>query len=160
MSKINWTMLEESALRTRLNNKLTALGPKMQGYLNTVVFDQYRRAQIERWKTGGTGATDTVTSEGDKWKALKPGYLKYKRKAFASMDYSGNQILVATGRLLRSVIGPTDQKKVVTPKSLYITTTVPYAKDVSDVRPFSKFGKETRKKISDGIKHFVVQNAI
>ena len=160
MSKVNWTMVSENAIRNRLNNKLVNLGPALQGYLNTVVYDQYRRAQIERWKTGGSGASDTVTSEGDKWPALNKNYLKYKRKAFASMDYSGNQILVATGRLLKSVIGPSEQKKIVTPKSLYITTSVPYAKDVNDVRPFNTFGKDTRKQISDGIKKFVRENAI
>lgn len=108
-----------------------------QAYFARIAYPMYQRAQIERWQTENM-------SQGDRWKPLKPGYAKYKLRKYAGMDYGGSKILIATGKLLKSVVGP-GQGHVAVFKNQFmeIGTLVDYAPDVAEERPFMKFGRET-----------------
>lgn len=106
-------------------------------FIQNVIYPMYQKAQIERWNTENV-------SEGQQWKALNPGYAKSKLRRFAAYPYSGTKVLVATGTLLKSVVGSETRyhRKIVTNTGLLVSTTVEYARDVSDVRPFMKFDKK------------------
>jgi len=122
----------------------------MTSYLNRVVYQQYKNAQRQRWITEGS-------SEGPKWKALNKGYAKSKLTRFASYPGGGRHILIATGELQKSVIGPGGgHRKIVTDHSIEINWTTDYADKVNDVRPFSAFGNKTNQEIYDGIAKFLI----
>jgi hypothetical protein len=70
-------------------------------------------------------------------------------------------MLIATGRLMKSVIGPgEDHKKIVTDKSFEVAWSTPYAVYVSDVRPFNSFGEKTMTEIYDGISKFLIEGLL
>lgn len=143
--------IKVDAINNRLDKIISNVNT-VRGYINRVVYEQYQRAQIERWKSAGSGARDVTTSEGDRWPRLNPGYLKYKRARFAGAPYGGNQMLVATGRLLREAVVA---KKRTLRYGIEVYVTTPYAKDVAAVRPFMTFSKKTRGKILDGIRKYI-----
>lgn len=124
----------------------------VRGYINRVVYAQYQKAQIERWKSAGDGSRDVTTSEGDKWNRLNPDYLKYKRKKHAADDYGGNQILVATGRLLRETVLA---RKRTLQYGLEVYITTPYAKYVAEKRSFMTFSAKTKRSILDGMRRYI-----
>ena len=124
----------------------------VRGYINRVVYAQYQKAQIERFKSGGDGSKSVVTSEGDKWDALDKKYLKRKRVKHAKDDYSGNQMLVATGRLLRETVLA---RKRTLKYGLEVYVITPYAKYVNESRPFMTFSSRTRRSILDGMRRYM-----
>lgn len=123
----------------------------LRGYLNRVVYRQYQEAQIKRWNTENA-------SEGTPWKKLNPEYASYKRKKYASYPYAGSRLLVATGTLLKSVVGqdPRYHRKIVTNYGITIMTTLEYAPQVAAIRPFMKWSKQTKREIMGGIRRFIL----
>ena len=122
-----------------------------RAYLNRVVYAQYRDAQIERWNSENQ-------SEGERWKELNPLYFVQKRRRYAAYPYSGFKTLVATGTLLKAVVGSEGRyhRKIVDDFSLEIRVTLPYAPFVNRVRPFMIFGRRTRKVITDGMRKYML----
>lgn len=126
----------------------------LESYLNRVVVEQYRIVQRKRWITENA-------SEGTQWDRLNPTYARYKLSAFKAYEGAGTKILIATGKLFKSVIGPgAGFKKVTTPRSLTISTTVDYAGHVDEVRPFTRYSSETIRKIHKGIVDYIVKNKV
>lgn len=106
-------------------------------YLKRVVLEDYRAAQIERWDTENA-------SQGQKWKDLEPGYAAYKLKKYSTYPYGGKKMLVGTGDLLKSVVGPGDGfNNLVSGKTFIVKTSVDYAPEVAITRPFMTFSKRT-----------------
>jgi hypothetical protein len=104
----------------------------------------YQKAQVARWKSGGDGSRGVNTSEKDSWPALDPKYRARKAIRYASFDYGGRQMLVATGDLLKSVVVPHRRQGH---NWIEFYTTVPYAKFVNRRRPFMTFSDGTRRSI-------------
>lgn len=144
--------IKVDTINSQLEGMLTRV-KGMQAYLNRVVFKQYQVAQLERWKSAGTGQNAVHTSEGDFWDALQPAYYKRKRKLYSEYAYAGNQFLVASGKLLQKVINP---DKIVTPKSITMRVPISYAPYVAEKRPFMTFGEKTTGIIMDGIRDFML----
>jgi len=139
-----------------INEKLDGITQRVNGiraYFARVVYAQYQKAQIEQWKSAGTGQGAVTTSEGNYWEALSPAYYKRKTKKYADYDYGGKQFLVATGALLKKVIQP---DKITTNYSLTLRVPTTYAKFVAEKRPFMSFGDRTRQTIEDGIAKFLL----
>lgn len=129
-------------------------GKKLQSFLNREVVEIYRNLQRRRWITENR-------SEGERWTELNPIYKKWKLVRFATYDGSGRKMLIATGRLYKSVIGPGKGfRKVATPKKLVITTSVPYAKDVNDVRDFTEYSPKSWNTINKAISKFLFKGTI
>lgn len=126
----------------------------IESYLNRVVVDQYRIVQRKRWMTENA-------SEGQRWESLNPDYARAKLTRFKSYEGAGTKMLIATGKLYKSVIGPgTGFRKITTPRSLTISTTNEYAEHVDEVRTFTLFSRETWNKITQGIYDYIVKNKI
>lgn len=124
---------------------------RMQAYLNRVVYKQYQNAQRQRWITEG------ASELGSKWKDLDPKYKERKKKIFATYDGRGTKMLIATGRLYKSVIGPgADHAKVVTDKRLEVLWTTPYSVYVDEERDFTTFSDKTMEEIYDGLAQFTM----
>lgn len=159
-------------------------GKSMRGYLNRVTYAKYQKFQMERWKTENA-------SEGTKWKKLSPIYKAYKLKRYGggprykwiggqgtgrpwkragrwpNYPGSGTKTLIATGRLVSSVIGPVmgatsfpmkssakDHRKIVTNTSLEVYTVVEYAEKVAKDREFMKFSRRhNREMIDDAMRY-------
>lgn len=145
-----------------ISDKLNAMldnvrGTGLQSYLATTVFKQYQQFQLARWQSAGSGDSSVTTSEGDRWEALNKKYLKRKRKKYATFDYGGNQMLVAKGDLLKSVIGPGNGQQILTTQTgMTITTTLYYAKFVSKLRYFESLGESSMGEIRQGIMDYVM----
>lgn len=103
-------------------------------FLNGVIYPMYQKAQINRWKSENA-------SEGANWLPLNPTYAAKKLEKFAEFKGQGTKMLVATNTLLDSVVGRRNEfhRKKVTRSTLMVGTAVPYAKHVSEERPFMDF---------------------
>lgn len=110
-------------------------------FLNRNVLGWYRNVQRTRWMTENN-------SEGTQWTALNPAYKKRKLTQFRGYPGNGNTMLMATGALFKSVIGPGPGfRKVVTDRQLIIGTSIPYASYVDEVRTFTTYGEESRREL-------------
>lgn len=148
------------------------------GFLNRVIYRMYQNAQIERWMTENS-------SQGGKWKPLNPRYAAYKKRAygggtkfryypslglsrpigvFPTYPGKGTKMMIATGRLAGSVIGPNpeykegvgEHRKYVTENTLTIETVVPYGKDAAEQRPFMQFSDRTLEAMRAAYKQWVL----
>ena len=133
---------------------ITQRSKSIEGFLNRNVYPEYQNQQRERWETENT-------SQGTQWRPLEDKYKKYKAKKFMSYEGRGTKLMIATGRLQRSVIGPDgDHRKLVTPKTLEIATTVEYAKYAAEKRPIMKFSKQNVQKMLDMIVDYIDKNKL
>lgn len=119
---------------------------KLQGYVNRVIYEQYKEAQRDRWETEGA-------SEGRPWPQLSQKYARQKLKRYATYPGSGRKLLIATGKLVDAVSGKdsTFHRKLVTNDKMIISVTVPYGSFVNERRPFMRMGEATIKKMRDGL---------
>lgn len=145
-------MIKFVAKETGITDRLNAMRKRanaMQGFLNRNVFRMYQNFQRERWMTENR-------SEGVAWERLNPSYAARKRRQFADYPGKGTKMLVATGTLLESVIGPGKGfRKIVSPKRLYIFTVLDYSRYVNDVRPFTGFSDRSMNKVLKSVKRFI-----
>jgi len=138
------------------------------------VFPIYVNAQIERWNTEGA-------SEKLGWKPLNRRYAEYKVRKFGggpkfrffpsmggrniigtyspSYPGGGTKMMIATNRLIDSVIGKTNKyhKRIISNKGMTISTTVPYAKHADENRTFSKWSPETTKRMLAPIMKYIAR---
>lgn len=131
---------------------VTMRAGSLQSFLNKNVVKQYQNIQRKRWMTENN-------SETGQWQPLTVEYAKAKKRRFASYAGKGEKLLIATGKLQKSVIGPGDGfRKIATPRSLIISTSVEYAPYVDEARSFSSYGRESVAEINRMIKDFVFKN--
>lgn len=124
----------------------------MQSFLNRNVVEAYRNIQRKRWMTENE-------SEGKRWEKLNPKYAEYKKKKWAGAPGGGRKMLVASGDLVQSVIGPgAGFKKIATPRQLVISSGVKYAKYVDESRTFTEFSQKSLNDIRKMIAEFLFFN--
>lgn len=144
-------------VRAGITNYLKALRQRekaLQGFLNRNVLEMYRNLQRRRWMTENA-------SEGKAWMPLNPGYAARKKKVYAGYPGKGTKKLIATNTLFLSVIGPGKGfRKVTTPRSLWIATTIEYAQHVDDARSFTQWSKRSQKEITGAVADFVFKNKL
>ena len=140
----------ENTVTKRLD-EIVSRSSGMQGYFMRNVYRQYQKAQQERWKSENK-------TEGNRWSPLEPTYKRRKLTRFKDYPGHGTKMLVATGKLFQSVIGPGEFHVVqATDSYLFVSTTLDYAKWVAEERPFMKFGQKTLGTIRRGISDFIVR---
>lgn len=126
----------------------------IDGYLNRTVYPEYQNRQRMRWQTENT-------SEGTQWKSLKPEYAERKKSIFASYEGSGTKMMIATGRLFKSVIGPgKDHRKIVSNGRLTVSWTTPYAIYTEDVRPVNEWDPKQDKEMYDAAAVYLIKGEI
>jgi len=105
-----------------------------RAFFSRVIYPEYKKAQVERWQTENT-------SQGEHWVPLNPTYSKYKKTRFAAYPYGGTRMLVATGKLLKSITGEEtrDHVAIFTDSSMTVGTSLDYAAYVADTRPIVEF---------------------
>ncbi len=138
---------------SRKMNQMLMRGNLTSGWLNRVAYPKIIEAQRMRW------ASENAT-EGGSWRALNAGYAIQKLKRFASFPGGGRKMLIATGRLVDSVTGDNKQDhfKLVTQNRLETGTRVDYAKYVAEDRPFTAFGQNTIKDLTDSLNAYIRGN--
>ena len=120
-----------------------------RSFLQSYVYPKYQNLQRERWMTEGE-------SQNDKWPALNAKYAEWKRRRFAAYDGSGEKMLIATGKLVKSVIGPgPGHYKLIDDKSLTVGTRVDYAKYVAQKRSMFKFKPEDIAEIKRAVGEYI-----
>ena len=139
-------------LRNDITRNLISKIEKMDnidGFLNRVVYPEYQRLQILRFETSNT-------SEGNRWNRLKPSYATRKRRMYADQPYGGRVIGIATGTLLKSVVGPgSGHRKIVRNGTLTVSTSVAYAGYFDEIRSITFFNRTTTKGIRDNIVRYL-----
>lgn len=120
------------------------------GWANRELMPMYSDMQLKRWRSENADS-------GHKWNPLSETYAKRKRTKFANSPGRGRKILLASGRLLAGVIppetrsalsvqGPEEEfRKLVTRKSITISTVVPYAKYVNETREFTSISDKIKR---------------
>lgn len=125
-----------------------------EDYIRRVVLEQYRAIQRARWMSENA-------TEGTKWDNLSSDYAKRKKSLYRAYPGAGSRMMIATGRLYKSVIGPGEGfREVITPRSITLSSSVEYAKYADESRTFSTYRPETIAKIRQGFKDFVIKNKI
>lgn len=129
-------------VQSRMNQMVKDGPSKTRAWLNRQAYSVYQKAQAQRFETENQ-------SEGRRWKQVKRDYRiqKIRDKQESPNAYpGGDRILIYTGALSRSVVGTSkdNHRKVVTDRKLTVATTLEYAGFVAQVRPFMRFGQETR----------------
>lgn len=125
-----------------------------RAFLNRVIYPMYQNFQRERWMTENV-------SETGKWPPLNSKYASYKLKAFGGFPGGGRKMMIATGKLFNSVVGgdggsaAQGHNKIVTKNELKIFTTVEYAADANDFRPFAKFSRGSMRDVSKALKKYL-----
>lgn len=138
---------------------VTMRAGSLQSFLNKNVVKQYQNIQRKRWMTENKSETGQGDSAIHEWQPLTVEYAKAKKRRFASYAGKGEKLLIATGKLQKSVIGPGDGfRKIATPRSLIISTSVEYAPYVDEARSFSSYGRKSVAEINRMIKDFVFKN--
>lgn len=121
----------------------------IQSYFARVAYPTYQQAQITRWQTENASETGT-------WKRLDPVYAIRKRKIYAGYEYGGTKMLVGTGKLFKSVVGPgSGHAARFTNDAMEIRTTVDYAPYVAEDREFMRFSKATITQWEEDLKDFI-----
>lgn len=137
---------------TAMLEKMVSNGNKTEAFLNRVAYRIYQNYQTKRWMA--EGSYDGLS----RWKSLDPKYKQAKKKRFAAYPGSGEHTLIATGSLVASVVGPgftmpflkgsaRFHRKMVSGSTMTISTSIPYAEYVNDVRPFDEYGPQFKKEI-------------
>jgi hypothetical protein len=124
-----------SSIEKRLNSMLENAN-KAPAFFARVVEPEYKSAQAERWKSENK-------SQGAPWTRLDPEYKKQKLKRYADYPGSGTKTMIATNRLVNSILGKSQEyRQVIGDKKMVISTTVPYAEFADADRSISKFSPE------------------
>lgn len=132
----------------RLLGKVAKMG-NIDGFLKRVIYQDYRAFQAKRWDTEGA-------SEGMSWERLNPTYRRRKEIRFANYEYGGKKMGVATGRLLKSAVGPSEDHRVtVGGGRLTVVSTVPYAAYFDDKRSISRWSEASIKAMKDRIREYL-----
>lgn len=134
------TKVTLESLHDNVTKRLQSMVDKtksMQTYFARVAYPRYQRTQIERWMSENQ-------SQMGKWKPLTSLYARQKLSKYSGYDYGGTKMLIGTGILFKSVVGPGDGHGAkFTNTSMEIKTTVSYAPYVAAHRPFMEFSKAT-----------------
>jgi len=139
---------------------------KVAAFFQSTLYPMYQEAQFQRWKTEGA-------SEGMEFKEAQDKWIKRKerQKEKDSDKYpGGSKRLVYTGALAGSAVGPISgsefsnrgqkwHRKTITPKSMVVATTAPYAQHVVDWmgedKSFMKFSRETMGQFKSALQTFM-----
>lgn len=143
----------------RWNENLIKKTNAINAILNRDIFPDYKRKQIERWKTEGE-------SEDESWSALNPSYESWKRQVYSGYPYGGSNLMVATGQLLKNAVQK--PQKLIKNGKMFITISAytttrdrpvglrgkklkrpsrrdNYARFANEQRNFTFFGSDTRR---------------
>lgn len=143
----------EKGILNRLDGMLDRQ-KSLRSFLDRNVYRIYQNVQRQRWMEEGA-------SEGAHWERLNPAYAKRKLTLYKEYEGGGSKMLIATGKLYKSVIGPGEGfRKVVTDRSLTIATTIKYAPFVDEARSFTTYSQSTRARFRKAIGQFVFNNVL
>ena len=150
-----------------------------------VLYPMYQDAQRNRWMTENSSEGSKWKAITPSYAAYKlrryGGGIKYKwvggrgtqetrwfdkkgnrrpwqeSGTWPSYPGAGKLLMIATGDLQKSVIGPgKGHRKLITPRSMSIFTTIPYAADANKARPFMTFSPAFKAKMKQKIKEYVM----
>lgn len=137
---------------TQKLNSMCSRAKDVRAYLDTVVVQQYQKAQIKRWETENQ-------SETGQWKELSSAYSQYKPRRFAKYPGAGKVLMIATGKLVdAATMRGSGYTKMVTNYGMTIamdTGSIPYAKYVANLRPFMSFGDSTISQMRQGLTNYI-----
>lgn len=127
----------------------------IDGYINSQIYPTYKRRQNKRYQTENA-------SEGTRWKPLNADYAKRKLTKFASYQGGGRKMMIATGRMKESVIGPgADHRKIGPSKGrLEVYWTTPYAVYTEDIRPVNVWDKRQDQEMYDGAVKYIMDSTV
>lgn len=139
-----------------LNKNALSLEASIRSWAARIGYPLYINAQKQRWITQNA-------SEGATWKSLSPSYLSWKtlKQKQAPEQYpGGKRVLVLTGSLFNSVTGKdkSHHKALFLKSGFSVSSTLPYAKHVNEVRPFVGFGDVTNDKIKNSATKFITSH--
>ncbi len=149
-----------------------------RAFLTRIAYPLYQDAQRERWMTENQ-------SQGSGWKPLNPRYAAYKLRRYGggtkyrwiggrgdgrpwrpagnwpSYPGGGRKMMIATGELVASVTGDklTYHKRVITTRSMIISTTLDYAEDANSKRNFTDFNDRFWRTLMDKYKAYIQGDA-
>lgn len=130
------TLIEQTEAKALKNlRSIVKQGKNSRTFLQMKAYPIYIKAQMKRWMSENT-------SQGSQWKALDPRYAARKKKDWWGWEGNGTKMMIASGRLYKSVIGAgAGHYKMITDKEMIVGTDVEYAKYAGAIRPIVEFNK-------------------
>lgn len=139
----------EDSVTDKLNNmmKTTAF---FEQFIQKRFKPMFTRLQQKRWQTKNS-------SEGRTWDPILPSYALWKKEKYKDSFGHGEQLLIATGRLFKSLTlnEDGDWQQILTGTTLVLNFDVEYASQVSMFRPILEFSSESMKMIRDDLKQWM-----
>ena len=130
----NLSVVEGQALKNL--RAMIARGKSSRTFLQKHAYPTYIKAQMKRFSSENS-------SQGQQWAPLNPKYAAYKLNKYASATGGGRKIMIATGKLYKSIIGAGDGHfKVITDKEMIVGTSIPYATFPARTRSIMKFNPD------------------
>lgn len=157
---------------TGITSRLTKMienvqSTQMTTFLNRYAYKIYQNYQRDRW-------ANENSAEGG-WPALSPKYAAYKPRRYGggkkrdggvwpSYPGGGRKMMIATGRLVTSVVGVDmgasvgldEHRKLVSGNTLTVSTAVPYASEAGATRDFMTFTPAFYADIRLSLKEFIL----
>lgn len=110
----------------------------------------FKRIQQKRWATEGA-------SEGRQWDPISPSYAEWKRKEYKDSFGHGEKLLIATGKLFKSLTLEEggDWERILMRNTIVLNFDVEYARKVGEFRPILEFREATIKMIKEDFKDWI-----
>ena len=152
-------LVKNSALKWLDEVQKRSSDDMIRGWLNRKAYPEILKMQMRRWET-----QNNISGEGwEPWRPLNPKYAKSKLKRFADYPGGGRKMLIATGRLVDSMIGRSrEHRKTVSARSLEVSSTVPYGKYIDQGtenmvdRDISSIGRKTLDDLADSLVRYLL----
>lgn len=125
-------------------------------FFRRALYPLYRIKMEQRWISQNASEGQTWKSVSEKWKEKKIAL----RNKDAAKYPGGDKLMVFTSTLFKAVVGrdKTYHRLAITPKEMKVSTTLPYAPYVNDVRPFTGFGDVTNDEIRTKLSRFLLNS--
>lgn len=183
--KVSGKVVAEGALKSL--DEMVQQPKWFSGWANTKLLRLHANFQKSRWISEG------AVAGLPRWRPLSPAYAAHKRRRYGggpkfvfepqgpgknpwvqsgvwpTYPGGGRKVLMATGRLLRSMLaprergsiqgnssGPEEFRKIVTDKKVIFSSSVPYAERVDQERPFSDYPPSIIKEMASSYAKYLV----
>lgn len=144
----NLEVVEGQALKNL--RSMIARGKSSRTFLQKHAYPAYLGAQRKRFQTENK-------SQSQQWAALNPKYAAYKVNKYASAPGGGRKIMIATGKLYKSIIGEGDGHfKLITDKEMVVGTSIPYATFPARTRSIMKFNPDFIRRLKEQWSQYLI----
>lgn len=141
----------EDTVTTKLENMLKSTS-FFEQYVTSRFQPKFQQTQQKRWQTENA-------SEGAQWQPLNPRYSEYKKEKYANEFGHGEKLMIATGRLYRSLTldDGGEWERILSGNTVVFNFPIEYAKTAGETRPILEFSQDTMRGFRDDFRSWMIR---